>query len=82
MVGDAEVRAEYVLDANWDSVRETAEALLEHETLSGVALDAVLSPVQPIKMSRLTTIVRNGNSNGHGGRRDSDEDPERSEHEA
>ena len=44
-VVEAKVRAEGVLEANWDAVRETAEALLEHETLSGMALEAVLSTV-------------------------------------
>jgi hypothetical protein len=32
--------------------------LLEHETLSGVALDAVLSTVTAIEMSELVGIVR------------------------
>ena len=40
--------AEEVLERNWGAVHETADALIEHETLSGVALDAVLSTVQPI----------------------------------
>jgi cell division protease FtsH len=57
-VGDAEARAHHVLTRNWHSVRETADALLEHETLSGVALDAVLSTVQPIELTELTAIVR------------------------
>jgi cell division protease FtsH len=52
-VGDAEVRAQTVLERNWESVRETATALLEHETLSGVALDAVLSTVQPMPIDTL-----------------------------
>ena len=46
LVGDAEARAAFVLDRNWSAVEETANALLEHETLSGVALEAVLSTVQ------------------------------------
>jgi cell division protease FtsH len=45
LVGDAEQRALRILDANWPTVHETARALLEHETLSGVALDALLSTV-------------------------------------
>ena len=45
LVEEAKERALYVLRANWGSVQETAHALLEHETLSGVALDAVLSTV-------------------------------------
>jgi cell division protease FtsH len=64
LVGDSEARAAHILQLNWDSVRETADALLEHETLSGVALDAVLSGVSPIDMSELTTIVREDGSGG------------------
>jgi cell division protease FtsH len=45
IVEEARWRADHVLRANWTSVEETAHALLEHETLSGVALDAVLSTV-------------------------------------
>ena len=47
IVGDSVTRAEEVLRANWNAVYEAANALIEHETLSGVALDAVLSTVQP-----------------------------------
>jgi cell division protease FtsH len=56
MVSDAEARATHVLHANWDSVRETARALIEHETLSGVALDALLSPVATVSIAELTEI--------------------------
>jgi cell division protease FtsH len=45
LVEEAKDRALFVLRGNWDSVQETANALLEHETLSGLALDAVLSTV-------------------------------------
>ena len=41
------VQAEEVLRRNWNAVYETANALVEQETLSGVALDAVLSTVEP-----------------------------------
>jgi hypothetical protein len=37
-----------VLERNWPAVEETANALLEQETLSGVALEAVLSTVVPM----------------------------------
>ncbi len=47
IVGDAVSQAEEVLRGNWSSVYETANALVEQETLSGVALDAVLSTVKP-----------------------------------
>jgi len=58
LVGDAAARASAVLDRNWQSVEETATALLEHETLSGVALDAVLSPVQEVSFEELEDIRR------------------------
>jgi len=47
IVGEAVDRAETILNRNWPAVDETAKALIEHETLSGVALDAVLSTVKP-----------------------------------
>jgi len=47
IIGDSVEQAEGVLRSNWSAVYETANALVEHETLSGVALDAVLSTVQP-----------------------------------
>jgi cell division protease FtsH len=56
LVADAEARAAHLLSANWDAVIETAHALIEHETLSGVALDAVLSTVQPIDMAEVWSI--------------------------
>jgi cell division protease FtsH len=46
IVGDSVERAEGVLRGNWSAVYETANALIEQETLSGVALDAVLSTVE------------------------------------
>jgi cell division protease FtsH len=58
MVGDAEARAAVVLDRNWSTVEETATALLEQETLSGVALDAVLSTVQEVTLEELTQVRR------------------------
>jgi cell division protease FtsH len=53
IVEEAKARALYVLRSNWDAVQETAQALLEHETLSGVALDAVLSTVVHFEMSEI-----------------------------
>jgi cell division protease FtsH len=53
IVEEAEIRAEYTLRANWEAVRETAHALVEHETLSGVALDAVLSTVQTVDVGSI-----------------------------
>jgi cell division protease FtsH len=58
LVGDAEARAAVILDRNWSSVEETATALLEQETLSGVALDAVLSTVQEVTLEDLRSIRR------------------------
>jgi cell division protease FtsH len=46
LVGDSVERAEEVLRGNWSAVYEIANALIEQETLSGVALEALLSPVQ------------------------------------
>ncbi|MGA7704608.1 MAG: ATP-dependent zinc metalloprotease FtsH [Solirubrobacteraceae bacterium] len=59
LVGDAAARAEAILDRNWSTVEETATALLEHETLSGVALDAVLSTVQETTLEELHDVRRN-----------------------
>jgi cell division protease FtsH len=58
LVGDAEARAAVVLDRNWNTVEETAAALLEQETLSGVALDAVLSTVREISLEELRDVRR------------------------
>jgi cell division protease FtsH len=58
LVGDAEAKATVILDRNWQSVEETAESLLQHETLSGVALEAVLSTVQPISLDDLRDVRR------------------------
>jgi cell division protease FtsH len=45
IVGEAFERATAVLRGNWDTVREIAQVLLDHETVSGVALEALLTPV-------------------------------------
>jgi cell division protease FtsH len=58
LVGDAEARAGVILDRNWDTVEETASALLEQETLSGVALDAVLSTVREVSIEDLDEVRR------------------------
>ena len=50
IVAEAVERAEIILRANWPAVRETAQVLLEHETVSGVALEALLTPVEPIEI--------------------------------
>jgi cell division protease FtsH len=51
IVEEAKTRAGYVLSRNWAVVLETAGSLLEQETLSGVALDALLSPVEAIEIN-------------------------------
>ncbi len=56
IVGDAKARAVHVLEANRTAMVETAEALLEHETLSGLALEAVLSTVASVPMETLEPI--------------------------
>jgi cell division protease FtsH len=53
IVGEAAVLASVVLDSNWAAVEEIARVLLERETLSGVALDALLAPVAHINMHDL-----------------------------
>jgi len=58
LVGDAEARAAVILDRNWSTVEETAAALLEQETLSGVALDAVLSTIKEISLDELRDVRR------------------------
>ena len=58
LVGDAEARASAVLDRNWSTVEETATALLEQETLSGVALGAVLSTVQEVTLEEIAQVRR------------------------
>jgi cell division protease FtsH len=58
LVGDAEARAAATLDRNWNTVEETATALMEQETLSGVALDAVLSTVRSVTLDELRDVRR------------------------
>jgi cell division protease FtsH len=53
IVEEAEARAEHVLRVSWDTVRETASLLIQHETLSGVALEAALSTVQAVELSAI-----------------------------
>jgi cell division protease FtsH len=67
-VSDAEAKAAAILDRNWQAVEETAHALLEQETLSGVALDAVLSTVQEVDMRDLDEVRgrRTERDPGHG----------------
>jgi len=58
LVGDAEARAAFVLDRHWAAVEETANALLEQETLSGVALEAVLATVAEVDLDELQGVRR------------------------
>ncbi len=51
LVEQAKARAEHVLRANWASVLEVSGALLEQETLSGLALDALLSTVDELELA-------------------------------
>jgi cell division protease FtsH len=53
LVQVAEHRAEFVLRRNWDALQETARSLVEHETLSGVALEALLSGVTTIELESI-----------------------------
>jgi cell division protease FtsH len=58
LVGDAEARAAVILDRHWGAVEETAHALLEQETLSGVALEAVLATVTEVNLEELRDVRR------------------------
>jgi cell division protease FtsH len=53
LVEEAEEAATTVLRDNWAAVEETAAALVEQETLSGVALEALLSTVRPAAVEGL-----------------------------
>jgi cell division protease FtsH len=75
LVGDAEARAAFILDRHWGAVEETAHALLEHETLSGVALDAVLATVAEVNLDELRGIRRSVPQREH--RPAPERDPER-----
>jgi cell division protease FtsH len=76
LVGDAEARAAVILDRNWSAVEETATALLEQETLSGVALEAVLSTVQEVTLEELRDVRRyNPSAEGTKERESSEERP-------
>ncbi|MBA3747038.1 MAG: ATP-dependent zinc metalloprotease FtsH [Solirubrobacterales bacterium] len=66
LVADAKLRANRVLRLNRPSLIETASALLDQETLSGVALDAVLSTVRTFTIDELE-LFRAGNREQHGG---------------
>ncbi len=54
---EADAKASRVLDLNWGTVEETAAALLEQETLSGVALEAVLSTITPVELEDLREVT-------------------------
>ena len=58
LVGDAEARAAFILDRHWSAVEETANALLEQETLSGVALEAVLATVTEVSLEEMRDVRR------------------------
>jgi cell division protease FtsH len=53
IVAEARLRAEHVLDENWQAVHETASRLLEFETLSGEALNATLSTVKEVSIAEI-----------------------------
>jgi cell division protease FtsH len=58
IVEEAKARARQVLQRNWHAVEETARSLVEHETLSGVGLDAVLSTVTPVDLQSIVVADR------------------------
>jgi cell division protease FtsH len=53
LVDEAVQRADAVLRRSWDSVQHVAQALIEHETLSGVALEALLAGVQEVDVASI-----------------------------
>jgi cell division protease FtsH len=59
-VHEAELRARAVLERNWAAVGEVGSALIEHETLSGVALDALLSTVAAVTLDELSSREPSG----------------------
>jgi cell division protease FtsH len=75
LVGDAEARANAILDSNWQAVEETANSLLEHETLSGVALEAVLSTVRQATLQELESVIGDAREARRKHRIIPDEDP-------
>jgi cell division protease FtsH len=66
IVEEAKARAIHVLGINWETVQETARALMEQETLSGVALDAVLSTVTEIQLKEIPLPAKQGELDGGG----------------
>jgi len=65
IVEEAKTRAIHVLRANWGPVQETARALLEHETLSGMALEALLSTVTEFEMAEIPLPEHEGIDEHH-----------------
>jgi len=61
-VAEAVERATAILRANWAAVREIAQVLLDHETVSGVALEALLTPVKEMEID---SVQSNGNGRRH-----------------
>ena len=55
-VAEALRKATIVLERNWGAVEETASALIEHESLSGLALDALMSTVEHIPLDSLNGV--------------------------
>jgi cell division protease FtsH len=53
IVEEAKARAIHVLGLNWETVQETARALMEQETLSGMALEALLSTVTELQIKEI-----------------------------
>jgi len=56
--GDAEAKAAVILDRNWRTVEEIGNTLLDQETLAGVALEALLSPVAAVSPEELEGVRR------------------------
>ena len=60
IVEEAKARAIHVLGLNWETVQETARALMEQETLSGMALAALLSTVTELQIKEIPLPAAQG----------------------
>ncbi|MCB0044197.1 MAG: ATP-dependent zinc metalloprotease FtsH [Caldilineaceae bacterium] len=57
LVDDAYRRCHHVLEANWDKLEQVAQALLEHETISGSEFEAIMNGEDPFS-DRTTAVTQ------------------------
>jgi cell division protease FtsH len=67
LVAHATENASLVLRPNWASVEELANALVEHETLAGVGLEAMLAGVRRVEIEGMPSVFEEsqGDSGSH-----------------